>query len=59
MGMLVILGDCSLTAEQLECVKVMTESSHSLLQLLNALLDFTKLEADKCELEVFRIYFYQ
>lgn len=51
MGMLVILGDSSLTSEQMECYKIMQESSNSLLRLLNTLLDFTKLEAEKCELE--------
>jgi signal transduction histidine kinase len=52
IGMLNCLKESTLTEEQQECVNMMSASSKSLLELLNSLLDFSKLESERFELEV-------
>ncbi len=51
LGMLEILGDTSLTAEQRELVETASGSAEALLGILNDILDFSKLEARKVEIE--------
>ncbi len=52
IGMTGLLMDTKLDAEQLECAKIIRISSESLLSLINTILDFSKLEAKKMDLEV-------
>ncbi|MDD1761413.1 MAG: ATP-binding protein [Methanothrix sp.] len=52
IGMTGLLMDTKLDAEQLECTRIIRISSESLLSLINAILDFSKLEAKKMDLEV-------
>ncbi len=52
MGMIGILRDSPLTTEQKECINMMSDSSTSLLNLLNNFLDFTKMESENVEIEV-------
>jgi signal transduction histidine kinase len=52
IGMLGMLHHSELSSEQSECVQIMSESSSSLLNLLNTLLDFSKIEANNFEIEV-------
>ena len=52
IGMTGLLMDTELDAEQLECTKIIRISSESLLSLINSILDFSKLEAKKMDLEV-------
>ncbi len=49
-GMLEILGQSGLTAEQRQMVEIIHDSSASLLQIIGDILDFSKIEANKLEL---------
>jgi signal transduction histidine kinase/DNA-binding response OmpR family regulator/HPt (histidine-containing phosphotransfer) domain-containing protein len=51
LGMLGVLGNTQLSAEQYEHLHVAQESAENLLRLLNDILDFSKLEAGKLEIE--------
>nr|WP_281398107.1 ATP-binding protein [Ruficoccus amylovorans] len=51
IGMATILLDTKLDREQLECVDTIRESSDVLLTLINDILDYSKIEAKKMELE--------
>ncbi|GJJ76068.1 hypothetical protein EMPS_08427 [Entomortierella parvispora] len=50
-GMLTLLGYSSLDEEQKECVETAKDSCEKLLMIIDDLLDFSKLEADKVTLE--------
>ncbi|OIO60423.1 MAG: hypothetical protein COZ46_07530 [Verrucomicrobia bacterium CG_4_10_14_3_um_filter_43_23] len=51
MGIASILGDTSLTLEQKDYVHTILNSSEALLEIVNDLLDFAKIEAGKIKLE--------
>ncbi|MBO9596208.1 MAG: response regulator, partial [Cohnella sp.] len=51
IGLTYLLQKSELTAIQQDYIRQITDSSHSLLHILNAVLDFSKLEADKLTLE--------
>jgi signal transduction histidine kinase/DNA-binding response OmpR family regulator len=51
LGMLDLLSDTPLTAEQADVLNTAIHSAESLLGILNDILDFSKLEAKKVELE--------
>lgn len=51
LGMLDLLRDTPLTAEQFDILNTAANSAESLLVILNDILDFSKLEANKVELE--------
>ena len=51
IGMGALLGDTQQTDEQIGYLKLIMQSSGSLLRLLNDILDFSKIEAGKLELE--------
>jgi PAS domain S-box-containing protein len=51
IGMIGLLQDMDLNAEQHECVKIAHISGEMLLSLINDILDFSKIEARKLELE--------
>ncbi|BCX89590.1 two-component system, sensor histidine kinase and response regulator [Methylomarinovum tepidoasis] len=51
LGMLDLLRDTSLDAEQRELVNTCASSAEALLEVLNDILDFSKLEAGKLEIE--------
>lgn len=51
LGMATVLAETELTAEQLEMAQTILHSGHSLLSLLNDVLDLTKIEARKMDLE--------
>ena len=51
IGMLELLNDEHLNAEQLHRVSIAQNSANSLLTLINDILDFSKIDADKLELE--------
>ncbi|MCC2637574.1 MAG: signaling protein [Moraxellaceae bacterium] len=51
VGMLDLLRDMPLEKPARECVDVAWNSAHSLMELINGILDFSKLEAGKLELE--------
>jgi PAS domain S-box-containing protein len=51
IGMMELLSLSTLNAEQLECVRVVQDSSESLLRVLNDILDYSKIEAGKLNLE--------
>jgi PAS domain S-box-containing protein len=57
LGMVNMLTDTTLTQEQEECVSVIQQSSESLLRILNDILDLSKVEAGRIDLEknAFRI----
>ncbi len=57
LGMVNMLTDTKLTQEQEECVSVIQQSSESLLRILNDILDLSKVEAGRIDLEknAFRI----
>ena len=52
IGMSELLGDTSLTENQVEHLSMIQHSAGSLLRLLNDILDFSKIEAGKLELEL-------
>jgi PAS domain S-box-containing protein len=52
IGMTGLLADTKLDAEQLEYARIVRISGESLLSLINEILDFSKLEARKMDLEV-------
>jgi PAS domain S-box-containing protein len=52
IGMTGLLADTKLDAEQLEYVRIVRISGESLLSLINEILDFSKLEARKMDLEI-------
>ncbi len=51
LGMLDLLRETSLTAEQQELVGTAVNSAEALLEIINEILDFSKLEAGKVEIE--------
>ncbi|MFW6074383.1 MAG: response regulator [Chloroflexota bacterium] len=51
IGMTSLLRDTPLTAEQREFSEVIRQSSESLLSIINDILDYSKIEADRLELE--------
>ncbi|NOT83868.1 MAG: response regulator, partial [Methylococcaceae bacterium] len=51
LGMLDILKDTEMTAEQIDLLDTVANSAESLLTIINDILDFSKLEAGKIELE--------
>ena len=51
VGMLDLLRDMPLDKSPRECVDVAWNSAHALMELINGILDFSKLEAGKLELE--------
>ncbi|QDG54290.1 response regulator [Persicimonas caeni] len=51
IGMSELLGDTSLDTLQREYLEMLDESAHSLLRLLNDILDFSRIEAGELELE--------
>ena len=55
VGMLDILKEMQLTQKQQECVEIAWNSSHALIALINDVLDFSKMEAGKMELEEIEI----
>jgi len=52
IGLLEVLGQSSLSAEQAELVAIMRESAHTLLRLIDDILDFSKIEAGSLELDL-------
>jgi len=51
LGMVNILQSSTLGAAEKECVQIINDSSNSLLQLLNSVLDYAKIESGKMEIE--------
>jgi signal transduction histidine kinase len=51
LGMAALLMDTELSSEQRECISMVKSSGESLLSLLNDILDLSKIEAGKLELE--------
>lgn len=51
LGMLGVLANTQLSAEQYEHLSIAQESAENLLRLLNDILDFSKIEAGKLEIE--------
>ncbi|MBD5780527.1 response regulator [Pelagicoccus sp. NFK12] len=51
IGMMTLLGDSTLDAEQTELLSTANQSAEALLLILNDILDFSRLEAGKFELE--------
>lgn len=51
LGMIQIIEKTSLTQEQQEYMNIMKSSANSLLQIINDILDISKMEANKLELE--------
>ncbi len=51
LGMLELLSDSALSSNQLDWVKTAYSSGEALLDIINAILDLTKLEADKVDIE--------
>lgn len=52
LGMAELLGNTSLTHEQKQYLETMQDSSRSLLDIINQILDMSKIEANRLELEV-------
>lgn len=52
IGLSEILSDTGLTFKQKELLDLISDSAYSLLQLLNNVLDYSKIEADKLTLEI-------
>lgn len=51
IGMLELLSDSKLSAEQQRMLTTINSSSNSLMQIINDILDFSKIESDKLEIE--------
>ncbi len=51
IGMMTLLGDSNLSAEQRELLSTANQSAEALLLILNDILDFSRLEAGRIELE--------
>jgi two-component system sensor histidine kinase/response regulator len=51
VGMLSLLSNTSLTSEQREYINIVNSSSDSLLTLINSILDYSKIEYGKLEIE--------
>ena len=51
LGMLTMLMDTSLSEEQRDCAEMAHSSAESLLVLINDILDYSRIEADKIDLE--------
>src|SRR5439155_12510163 len=51
IGMLDVVKEMPLTPPQQECIEVARSSAHTLMDLINNVLDFSKMEARKVELE--------
>jgi two-component system sensor histidine kinase/response regulator len=51
IGMTELLSDTQLTAEQRDCLKVITESGEALLSVIDDILDFSRIEAGKLTLD--------
>jgi signal transduction histidine kinase/DNA-binding response OmpR family regulator len=52
LGMNAILLDTSLTSDQRHCAEVVSQSARSLLQIINDILDYSKIEAGRVELDL-------
>jgi hypothetical protein len=52
LGMSELLGDTQLDDEQKDLVRTITESSHALTAIINDVLDFSKIESGRLELDV-------
>ncbi len=52
VGMIDLLRDTGLSAEQLRMIGTIRDSAFSLLEIINDILDFSKIEAGKMELEI-------
>ena len=52
IGMTDLMLDTKLDSEQLEYANTVQSSANSLLQVINDVLDFSRIEADKLELEI-------
>eukprot|EP01114_Cavostelium_apophysatum_P016059 TRINITY_DN4509_c0_g1_i2.p1 TRINITY_DN4509_c0_g1~~TRINITY_DN4509_c0_g1_i2.p1 ORF type:complete len:420 (-),score=114.63 TRINITY_DN4509_c0_g1_i2:492-1751(-) len=55
LGMVNILQNAKLGEAEMECVKIISDSSNSLLSLLNTILDFSKIESGKLDIEERRL----
>ncbi|HEX2066617.1 MAG TPA: ATP-binding protein [Candidatus Thermoplasmatota archaeon] len=51
IGMTQLLGQTPLTPEQADCVRTLRSSGEHLMTVINDILDYSKIEADKVELE--------
>ncbi|MGU3847466.1 histidine kinase dimerization/phospho-acceptor domain-containing protein, partial [Vibrio diabolicus] len=51
IGVASLLGDTKLDPQQKEFVEIIDSSSHSLMTIIDDILDFSKVEAGKVELE--------
>ena len=51
LGMVQLLGDTALSAQQKDCVETIRQSGDALLSILNDILDFSKMEAHRLKLE--------
>lgn len=59
IGMLDLLADTSLDKEQSQKLEIANTSAHSLLGLINDILDYSKIEADKLTIEKKEVDLYQ
>ena len=51
IGLSQVLGESPLTSEQRECLQMIQASADHLLNIINSVLDFSRIEADKMELD--------